>query len=68
MLHIECVLYPKDTVKISVTMVFFLSRQQQYVGCKELSSLAVLLWFLPIALRGCQVALCPPLKFNYWAH
>lgn len=26
------------------------------------------MWFLSIALSGCQAALCPPLKFNYQAH
>lgn len=36
---------------------------------KGVSSLNVLqIWFLPIALSGCQAALYPPLKFNYQDH
>lgn len=32
------------------------------------TSLVLLLWSLPKVYRGCQGALCPPLRFNYQAH
>lgn len=48
--------------------IWGLQRRKAYNSRETQTSLVLLLWSLPKVYRGCQGALCPPLRFNYQAH